>query len=512
MWKLVLLTAVLGFHCHFDQPTAFEVVCSKFNSEFDYAILGGMVIDGTGSPGRMADLLIKGDSIVFVGHVEPGRIKARIINAESRLVTPGFIDVHAHGDPLSDDFSNFLRMGVTTIILGQDGRSPVSAFGDPAGYFDTLQSRTSLVNLAFLSGHGDLRQSFGNRKFLSPEEIDSLVIRLRDDLKAGCFGMSTGLEYYPGYLAQRQELVALAKEVNTHAGFIMSHLRSEDDSQLDSAISELIDQGRECPVHVSHLKVVYGKHPERASGILDLFNEARNNDISISADVYPYAASYTGISIVFPEWAKIPKDFELALESRRDELRRFLRTKIMERNGPEATLFATRPFTGKTLAEVAAESGQDFVDILLKIGPAGASGAYFVMNEEIQEKFILHPEIMISSDGGPNLRHPRSYGAFAKIIEKYVVETQKLTIENAIHKMSGLSAATLNIPGRGLLKPGYKADILVFDASKIKANSSYENPFIHATGFEHIFVNGHLTINQSNLSRSGKGMVLQPVK
>lgn len=511
MHKWSLLFLFLYSHCQWEHPGSFEAICSNFEGKFDYAIIEGKVIDGTGSPARVADILVKGDSIVYVGPVDTSRIQAKMIYATGRLVTPGFIDVHAHGDPFEDDFSNFLSMGVTTIVLGQDGRSPVSAFEDPNSFFDSLQQKNSMINLAFLSGHGDIRQKVHNGKHskLSAEELSEMLRLLRTEMIAGTFGLSTGLEYFPGFLADRQELDSLALIVSHEQGLIMSHLRSEDDDKMNASINELLAQGQHCQVHVSHLKVVYGQQESRAEEILDLLKKAGESGIEVSADVYPYAASYTGIGIVFPEWAKTRSDFENAIQTRQQELREFLYQKIMDRNGPEATLFATRPFTGKTLAEVANESGQDFVEILLKIGPAGASGAYFVMNESIQERFIVDPNTMISSDGGPNLRHPRSYGAFAKIIQKFVIEEKKLSLESAIRKMTSLSAETVHLTNRGALKPGYKADILIFHPEEIEANSTYENPFETATGFSTVMVNGALVKDQNKIMHWDAGRILR---
>ncbi|MCB0685934.1 MAG: hypothetical protein KDC53_05400 [Saprospiraceae bacterium] len=478
---------------------------------FDYAILNGSVIDGTGNAEYRADILIRGDSIAFIGNIDTSQITARIIDASNLVVTPGFIDAHAHGAPFEDSFENFLSMGVTTILLGQDGRSPVHRLVSPSAFFDSLENHSLPLNMAFLAGHGDLREALhlSEKKSLEIPEIEALCQHLEQALDAGCLGLSTGLEYLPGALAQEPELTAMAKTVGSHGRILMSHLRSEDDQEMNNSIEELLNQGKFCRVHISHIKVVYGKSNDRAQEILAIIEDAQSRGIQISTDVYPYNASYTGIGIVFPEWAKTKKDFDLVRSNRETELRSFIFQKIMDRNGPEATLFATRPFTGKTLAEVASESGQDFVDILLKIGPVGASGAYFVMNEALQETFIVDPDIMISSDGGPSLRHPRSYGSFSKIIEKYVVNEQKLSLEAAIHKMSGLTASRLPIADRGILRQGFKADILVFNPTQIQARSTYANPYVKSKGLKKVFINGSLVIDQDSILNLDSGKIIK---
>jgi N-acyl-D-amino-acid deacylase len=498
MVRLLPWLALFCWQCNTGLPAddRFEAICRQYRNTFDYAIVGGTLIDGSGGPARQADLLIRDDSIVYIGPVDTSRLKVTVLQANGQVVTPGFVDAHAHGDPLEDDFDNFLSMGVTTVLLGQDGFSPVNspAFTTPWEFFDSLGEKEHLINLSFLAGHGSLRQQAGlaARRELDSLETGTLVRLLDESLAAGCFGMSTGLEYLPGSLAQEGELLALARKTGESQTLLMSHLRNEDDQEMNASIGELLEQGRYCDVHISHLKVVFGKDRARALEILTMLDSARSQGIHVSADVYPYTASYTGIGIVFPPWAKTRTDFEKARISRSSELRDYLHRKIMARNGPEATLFATRPFTGQTLAEVARESGQDFVDVLMKLGPQGASGAYFVMNEDIQEVFIVHPDIMIASDGGPALRHPRSSGTFAKIIEEYVAGRKLISLETAIHKMSGLPAGTLKLPQRGELREGFKADILIFDPMEVRNRSSYEDPFRKAIGFQTVMINGRL--------------------
>ncbi len=499
---LICLTLMTWWcSCNPSKDNRFEALCAKFQGKFDYAIIGGTVIDGSGKPAFNADLLISDDSIVFIGQVDTAQIDVRVIDAANKVVTPGFIDPHAHGDPLGEAFDNFVSMGVTTVLLGQDGSSPVHAdpFSSTSAYFDSLERKGLLINMAFLAGHGSLRQKAGlvTKSGLTNVELNILTGLLEESLSVGCLGMSTGLEYLPGSLADSIELVALAGKIGEHEALLMSHLRSEDDSAMNKSISELLMQGKHCDVHISHIKVVFGKDESRAKEILTVLDSARDRGIRVSADVYPYNASYTGIGIVFPPWAKTNRDFEMAKVNRNKELREYLYHKVMTRNGPEATLFATRPFTGKTLAEVASESGKNFVDILLHIGPAGASGAYFVMDESIQQVFILDPGIMICSDGGPSLRHPRSSGTFSRIIEEYVINRKLITLEQAIYKLSGLTAATLKLPRRGVLKEGFKADILVFDPKQVRSLSTYEDPFIKSEGFNTILINGKLMKHQA---------------
>jgi N-acyl-D-aspartate/D-glutamate deacylase len=228
--------------------------------------------------------------------------------------------------------------------------------------------------------------------------------------------------------------------------------------------------------------------------------------------MYPYTASYTGIGIVFPEWAKPPYDYKEVVNSRRNELAEYLHKRVTLRNGPEATLFGTAPWAGKTLAEVASELHKPFEDVLIdNIGPSGAGAAYFVMDQELQDRLFIDPYIMVCSDGSPTMRHPRGYGSFAKIIRYYVREKKLLSLEEAVHKMTGLPAQTLHLheQNRGLLKRGFSADILIFDPSEVKDLATFEDPHQLAEGFDWVIVNGILTRANGEFTDKRGGKMLR---
>lgn len=503
---MLLLLAFSIFSC--TPPTPFQELLQTQGRQYDLLIYNGQVLDGQDSVPRLADILIRNDSILFIGKADTAAIVAeQVIDAAGKFVTPGFIDTHAHGDPLeTPGFENFLAMGVTTICLGQDGESP--EYENLRPWMEKVDSLGPGVNIALFAGHGTLRQLSGAGYKPEPEaaEMARMEALLADALAAGCFGMTTGLEYTPGAYAGDEELAALAKVVGAENGLIMSHLRSEDDGAIEASLEELLRQGRYCNVQVSHLKVVYGKGEERAGQILALLEKARSNSVyTVTADIYPYTASYTGIGIVFPQWAKPPNDYEKAKRERREDLLEFLRGKVLARNGPGATLFGTAPYAGKTLAEVAAEQGRPFEEVLLDIGPGGASGAYFVMDEALQGRLLEDPHVMICSDGSPTMHHPRAYGSFPKIIEQYVQQEQRFSLAEAVRKMTSLPARTLGLKNRGLLKAGYHADLLVFDPQKVKARATFSEPHQLAEGMEWVVVNGKLAFQNGQLvSRLGK--------
>jgi len=485
-------------------------------SQIDLLIENGMVLDGMGNEATAADIAVVGDRIVFVG--EAGfsdddlvyRVRKRI-DATGKTVTPGFIDMHSHGDPLETPaMENFLAMGVTTISLGQDGSSPdVEPLAD---WLAEVSAKGIGTNLAMFVGHGTLRNQAGIGRAESPEpEAMQQMLDALDQSLAYTFGLSTGLEYNPGLNASTEELRALAKVVGKNERMIMSHMRNEDDDQLEDSIAELLEQGEDARVHISHLKSVYGKGSARAEEILAILSDARANGIEISADVYPYSASYTGIDIVFPVWAKTREQFDVAKIERRDELAEYLRNRINRRNGPEATLLGTDPYTGKTLAELAHEMELPFEDILIDvIGPDGVSGAYFVMNDELQAHLFADPFIGVCSDGSPTGFHPRGHGTFAKVIEKYVFEDKVLSLSEAIRKLTSFPAELMHIADRGAVSEGMIADLLVFDPRNVHENATYPDPLQLADGFEVVVVNGKIARESGRQAADLFGRVLQP--
>ncbi|MFT4179781.1 MAG: hypothetical protein QM612_10035 [Thermomonas sp.] len=342
------------------------------------------VIDGTGAPARAADVLVQGERIVRIGKVSPRLVPgARTIEGGSRVLAPGFIDLHTHGDPLERTYASHLAMGVTTVLLGQDGSSPGA---DEEGqrrlshWFDAAQRAQPDINVATCSGHGSLRRQAGiddATRTPTDAQIARLAQVLEEDILAGSFGLSTGLEYVPGLYAEPREIAALGPVVARHDGVCMSHLRTEDDDRIDSAIREHIEASRPARTHISHLKVTLGRGEARAERLLASLRAYRNAGVPLTADAYPYAASFTTIAILFPEWALPPTDYAQVLAARRDELLQALERNMIRRRGPDALLFGTGPFTGKTLAQAAQETGKPFAQVLLDLGPGGASAAHF---------------------------------------------------------------------------------------------------------------------------------------
>ena len=327
---------------------------------------GVLLVDGTLAPPRYTDVLVLGDRIARIGPAPEAETRgAEVIDGAGRVLAPGFIDLHAHGDPMQDDYTPSLAMGVTTVLLGQDGGSPSlpDAGHGPGSLSDWMHAMRVVrpaVNVATLSGHGALRRRAGiddGTRRPSDAQLARMQAILRDDLLAGAFGMSTGLEYVPGRYAEARELAGLGPVIAEHDGVAMSHMRNEDADAVRDSILELVAAAGPARAHVSHLKMVYGKGEAAAEGLLEFIRTLRTEGKALTADAYPYAASYTGVGIVFPEWALPPADYAIVREARRDELRAHLQHRVEQRNGPGALLFGTGIYKGQRLAEVAAAQG-----------------------------------------------------------------------------------------------------------------------------------------------------------
>ncbi|MEM9696426.1 MAG: amidohydrolase family protein, partial [Myxococcota bacterium] len=249
----------------------------------------------------------------------------------------------------------------------------------------------------------------------------------------------------------------------------------------------------------------------RATALLRRLADARRAGVEVTADLYPYNASYTTISIVFPDFALPPHRYSRVKKKRRAELADFLRKRVTKRGGPDATLFGTKPFRGQTLAQVAEARGKPFEDVLIDdIGPGGASAAYFVMDDALQSRLFVDPFVMISTDGGPFSSHPRGYGAFARVWQEHVTRRQLVPLREAVRKMTMLPAETVGLDRLkvGRLAEGWAADILVFDPREIEARSNYERPRRYAKGMHAVVVNGRVVTDEGEISKRRAGRLL----
>lgn len=468
-----------------------------------------LLVDGTGTTPRLANVLVEGERIVAVTPPSARGEAARVVAGEGRVLAPGFIDMHTHGDPLEDSYEAFLAMGVTTITLGQDGGGPrLGKDLDPRSWMAAVDRAKIDCNVALLSSHGTLRRAAGVADSVRKPDaygLARMAAQLDAELKAGAFGLSYGLEYVPGIYSETTELTNLGKVVARHGGVVMSHMRSENDEDIQASIDELIASSLPARPHISHLKVVFGKGQARARALLAYLADKRRQGIPLTADQYPYEAGFTGIAILFPKWALPPTDYAAVVAERRQELRDYLVQRMTRRGGPEALLIGTRPYAGKTLAQAAQEAGLHYADFLIKIGPQSGSGAHFTQDKALQDVLLVDPFVAFSTDGGPGMRHPRATGTYAKLVEEYVVRDRKLPLHEMIRKGTGYPANILRLSDRGLVREGMKADLILFDPAKVKARSTYVDPFARAEGFDLVMVGGKPAYESGvRIGKSGK--------
>ncbi len=528
--------------------------------EYDLLIRNGRLIDGTGNPWRRADVAIRGDTIDRVGRL-PATTTARVtIDAHDQWVAPGFIDTHTHSDlPLLVDGRAMSKVfqGVTTEVLGEDSsvapvvgehaveelRLALDAYGlvDPwhslADYFERLEQSGTSVNVASYVGAGQLRCCvMGHEpRAATSAELDEMKRLLGTAMGEGALGLSTGLIYVPGRFASTEELIALAKVVAAHGGIYAGHLRDEGPMLL-AAIDEAIRIGQEgnLPVDIFHLKAAGPRNWGLLDAALGRIGDARQRGLDIGANVYPYTASATGLDVRFPTWARAEGPEALVERLRDPELRARIKLELEQQGdtygGPEgfgeAVIInqtyqpANERWHGKTLGQVAEARAEDVFDALIELliseGGRGTA-SYFIMSDHNLAKKIVQPWVSIGSDGsalapeGPlaeSSPHPRSYGTFPRVIAEYVRERGLLNLEDAVRKMSGLPAGRLGIPRRGLVQPGFFADLVVFDAERIRDRASFGEPHRLSTGVAHLLVNGVAVIRDGEHTgaRPGRGV------
>lgn len=474
------------------------------------------LVDGSGAPPRLADVLVTGERIARIASpaARRSRSAARVIEGEGRILAPGFIDTHSHGDPLEQSFETSLAMGVTTIVVGVDGSGPrVGKDLDLRSWMRAVERGRIDVNVAALSSHGTLRHAVGVPDAVRRPDaamLGRMAAQLDRELRAGAFGLSYGLEYVPGIYSETAELTTLGRTASRYGAVVMSHMRSENDDEIEASINELIASTLPGRPHISHLKVVFGKGEQRARALLGFLHAKRRQGIELTADAYPYTAGFTGIAILFPQWALPPTDYSKVVAERRQELRDHLQRRMIRRGGPEALLFGTPPYTGKTVAQAAQEAGLHFADFLVEIGPEGGRGAHFTMDKALQDRLVLDPFVAISTDGGPGIHHPRSAGTYAKLIEDYVVRDRTLSVEEAIRKATSLPARIMRLVDRGVIRAGAKADLILFDPPKVRARSTYLDPFAKAEGFDLVMVNGRAAFEKGRRA-DASGRLLRPI-
>jgi len=541
---------------------------------FDILIRNGHVLDGTGAPARVADVGIREAAIMHVGRSRNPKAE-RTIDASGKYVAPGFIDIHTHSDVgilVEPTAECAVRQGVTTHVIGNCGDSPapisdeyrdlaVRRFEYYSGasdwtwssyeqYLDFMERRGVGINVAGLVGHGAIRlavMGFDERPPTSAE-LNRMREHVDEAMRSGAFGMSTGLVYPPGCFAGTDEIIELARGVARHRGFYASHIRGERETIVD-AVRECIEIGERagCPVQISHNNPKYGGLG-KAAEIHRLWESARARGVDILADNDAHTDFGPPLSHALPQWTqKLRTDDLMALlgdPAKRKELRAEVKADRTPGAGYVGLLVHERfdriwllrcphdpANEGLTVAELAGRRGVDpwtaYFDVIVEERD-GAVGLFDYMDLDEIKSTLRHPLVMICSDGwvapkeertSPTAPYqPCTYGEFPGILERFVVREKVLQVEDAIHKMTGMPAARLGLPDRGQIRPGFAADLVVFDLARIRDRATnlwphsfpFENyPHGHPEGIDWVFVNGRPAVEDGKPTGTRAGLVLR---
>lgn len=495
--------------------------------EADVVIRGATFYDGSGKPGQVGDVAIKDDRIVAVGKFTVAG-KPRVLDATGLVLAPGFIDLHTHSDfPLTEKATaanlNYLAQGVTTVVTGNCGFGPV----DVSDYFDKMEKLGQGCNVIHQVPHNAVRnQVMGNaNRAPTADELRQMEDLVDQGIKAGAWGFATGLIYNPGAYARTDELIALAKIAARHGGLYASHIRDEG-LEVMNALAEILAIAHKAGlrVHISHIKVSGRRAWGRAPDMIALIRRERVKGVRVTADQYPYMASSTSLAamVIPPRYREgSPKELldRLADPELGPRIRKDIETLIDGRQGGKSFRIASYPprkdWHGKDLDAIATREKKSLLDLVLDIQKnGGASIVSFGMKEEEVRLLMKEDWVATASDGAAMLPaetvpHPRSYGCFPRKVGRYAIEDEIIPLAKALRSCNGLPADILQLPKRGYLRPGYFADLVVFDPKTFRDRATFDQPHQYATGVVYLFVNGKLAVDQSRFTGTRAGKVLR---
>ena len=496
----------------------------------DILMQHGKIIDGSGNPWFYGDVAVKDGKIIAVGNLTNWQA-TKIINATGFVIAPGFIDVHTHieedeiKNPLA---SNFIYDGVTTVITGNCGASHV----DIKKYLSFIDSLHLSVNVATLVGHNDIREAVMGTANRQPtnDELEQMKTLVAAAMQAGAVGFSTGLIYTPGTYAATGEIVALAKVAAQYKGVYTTHMRNESDSVTD-AIQEALTVAKEAniPLEISHFKVGGQNNWGRSRQTLAMVQKARSEGVDVTIDQYPYTASSTSLSTLLPDWVLAGGDDSLKLRLQQPAVQKqvsvYMLKKLHNRKlqhysyAVVANYKSDTTLNGKTIEAVnlllkrkhtAEDEIKTVIDMMLK---GGAGMVFHGMSEDDVKYIMKYPFNMFASDASirvfnSGVPHPRGYGTNARVLGKYVRDEKVISLEEAIRRMTSLPAQRFHFTNRGLLREGFAADIVVFDAATVSDLSTFEKPHQYSTGFKYVLVNGVIELENSQQNAIRNGAVL----
>jgi len=477
----------------------------------DVLISGGTVYDGGEGPGVSADIGVKDGKIAFVGDAAQAKVTATTtIDARGKIVAPGFIDPHTHyfEDLTSSDAGTRRNLaaamqGVTTVFVGSDG----GGRPDVKATFDKMEAEGIGTNAVSWVGFGAVRAMVLGQSDRAPNaaELDKMKSLVAGAMCEGAVGLSTGLFYPPQSYAKTAEVIELAKEAAKRGGSYDSHIRDESSYTigLKGAIQEVFDigKGANIPVHVAHIKALGVDVHGQSADVIKMVEQARASGLKVTADQYPWLASGSSVGAsLLPRWAQVDGE-EATLKRLADptlgpKIRAEMKENLRRRGGASSILLTAGPVTavhGKTLEQVATQWKVDPIEAAVRILQQGGSSiASFNQSEADVKAFMKQPWVMTSSDGSEG--HPRKYGSFAEKYAKYVKAEKTISLTDFIHRSSGLTADTFGLTGRGYLKPGYHADVVVFDPQTYAPKATYVEPEVLSVGAEQVLVNGKFVV------------------
>jgi len=530
--------------------------------KYDLLIKNGLVIDGSGSPGYIADVAIVDDRIVRIGNLK-NTSAAHEINAGGMVVAPGFIDMLGQSETyllIDPRAMSKVMMGVTTEITGEgESIAPINErlikeqedfnrrykltidWRTLGEYFSRLEKQGSGVNLATFVGATQVREyvvGFDNRP-PTPAELEQMKQLVAAAMKDGALGLSTSLQYVPARFAKTDEIVELAKVARQYGGIYATHQRSEANA-LDESLAEVFQIARQAqiPVEIWHLKTAYKKNWGRMPEVLAKITRARSGGLDITADIYPYIAGSTSLSACLPPWALEGGSEKMLARLRDPSVRERLKKEIttdskdweniyLGSGGASGVLIGSvvnrdlEAMQGKRVSQIAEEQAKDPLEALfdLILADHGQTGAiYFMMSEEDMRAAMRAPFVSFCTDSGARANdgplagsksHPRGWGSYPRILGRYVRDEHLLTLAQAIHKMTGLPAKRVGLRDRGLLRSGFYADLTIFDPQRVLDRATFEMPNQHPEGIKFVVINGHISVDDGQRTSALAGRVLR---
>jgi N-acyl-D-amino-acid deacylase len=470
------------------------------------AIVGATLIDGSGrAPVTDSVVILKDDTIVAAG--KRGQVQvpagARSIDGAGLVIAPGFIDAHNHSDRgfnTDPSATSQVSQGITTVVVGQDGGSPF-----PIGEFlRDLDKNPLALNVLTFVGHATVRSRVmgeDTNRLATPDEIEKMRLLVEQAMREGAMGLSTGLEYETGKPASTEEVIALARAAGANGGIYISHIRDEADKSFE-ALAEAIQIGREArlPVQISHIKLGTLKVWGKSKQVVDLINKARSRGQDVTADCYPYDAWSSTIRVLIPS-------------GRHDDPIDVARG-LADVGGPaNVTIVSCRAhpdYEFKTMAEISKQENISPVELYMKIVREGGAGVvcHSMKDADIQ-MFYRQPWVMVSSDGGIGSRHPRGAGTYPRVLGRFVRELRWLSLPEAIRKMTSFPAARFKLQDRGLIRAGFKADLVLFDPVRVIDRATFKDPQLVADGVKRVFVNGVEVWNDGKATGERSGQALR---